>query len=106
MWNLDLMPALSDRSALVRGLELSLYAVLGGLFIAQLFPGDAPITLGQAIVALTGEAVLALVATASAPVSGLLARREGSEIPVGGQILPFRRRSAEPVRDDRDRRAA
>ncbi len=106
MWNVDLMPTLSDRSSLARGLELGLYAVLGGLFIAQLFPGDMPITLGQAVLALVGESLLAFVATANAPISGLWARRDDSAGRNEGQVLPFRRRPAARGRGERDRRAA
>ena len=90
---------LSDRANLLRGLELALYALLGGLCIAQLFPGDVPITLGQAVTALVGESLLALVATVSTPVQGLLGR--GRVETIDADILPFRRRPGGRRHDER-----
>lgn len=83
-----------------RGLELGAYAMIGGLCIAQLFMGEQPIGMSEAVTALAGEALLAFVATATAPVHALWSRRQ-TQTGETASILQFRRRAVESEENGR-----
>ncbi|HHH36070.1 MAG TPA: hypothetical protein ENK48_04495 [Gammaproteobacteria bacterium] len=93
----------SRTDVLPRALEVSLYALAGALLVGQVFLGEAAVTTGQALMVLSGEALLSLVATGSAPLVGLLRAAERPE--ERGRVIPFRLRIA-GQRDEDQRRAA
>ncbi len=88
MWNVNAIH--SNHASIMRGLEVTFYAILGALLIGQIFLGEGPVSMGEALLTLGGEILLSLVATGSAPVVSLLTTAEQPEAGERGRVVPFR----------------
>ncbi len=101
MWNVKMIH--SHPAAVLRGLEVTFYAILGALLIGQIFLGETPVTMSEVLLTLGGEILLSLVATGSAPLVSLLTT---AEQPERGRIVPFRQGRGARGSGEDERRAA
>jgi len=88
MWNVKMIH--SHPAAVLRGLEVTFYAILGALLIGQIFLGETPVTMSEVLLTLGGEILLSLVVTGSAPLVSLLAMAKQQEALERGRIVPVR----------------
>jgi|GEM_PF-5100371 len=87
MWNVNVIH--SNHVTVMRGLEVTFYAILGALLVGQIFLGEGAVRLSEALLTLGGEVLLSLVATGSAPLVSLLSAEAVAE-QKRGRVIPIR----------------
>ncbi len=107
MWNVNIHSLHINRDTVLRALEVSLYALVGALFVGQIFTADL-VTLRESLLTMAGASLLMLVSTASSPVTYWLSRTERGGEEERGRVVPFpaAKASGEGQEQEDQRRAA